>query len=68
MMSKDEWLVVRKPSIGGIIAKVTNQIVPLKFPKMLYYTHQTPLSSCSVEGGLGTRLLCTLSATLTWSC
>ena len=47
---------VRKPSTGEIIATSANQIVPPKFrgpTKMLYYIHQTPLSSCSVEGGSG---------------
>jgi len=41
VMSKDKWFVVRKPSTA-------NQIVPPKFrggTKMLYYIHQTPLSS-----------------------
>ena len=56
MMSNDKWLVVRKPSTGEIITTSANQIVQLKFhgpPKMLYYIHQTPLSSCSVEWGSG---------------
>ena len=56
MMSKAKWFVVRKPSTCGIIATSANQIVPPKFhgpTKMLYYIHQTPLSSCSVEGGSG---------------
>ena len=55
MMSKAKWFVVRKPEI---IATTANQIVPLKFrgpTKMLYYIHQTPLSSCSVEGGVWGR-------------
>ena len=54
MPSKAKWFAVRKPSIGEIIATSANQIVPPKFcgpTKMLYYIHQTPLSSCSVEGG-----------------
>ena len=48
--------VVRKPSTGEIIATSANQIVPPKFlggTKMLYYIHQAPLSSWSVEGGSG---------------
>ena len=55
-MSKAKWFAVRKPSTGGIIAILANQIVPPKFrgpTKMLYYIHQTPLSFCSVEGGSG---------------
>ena len=47
-MSKAKWFAVRKPSTGEIIAKSANQIVPPKFrggTKMLYYIHQTPLSS-----------------------
>ena len=55
-MSKAKWFVVRKPNTGEIIATSANQIVPPKFlgpTKMLYYIHQTPLSSCSVEGGSG---------------
>ena len=55
-MSKAKWFTVRKPSTGGIIATSANQIVPPKFrgpTKMLYYIHQTPLSSSSVEGGAG---------------
>ena len=49
-------VVVRQPSTGEIIATSANQIVPLKFrgpTKILYYIHQTPLSSCSVEVGSG---------------
>ena len=56
MMSKAKWFAIRKPSTGWIIATSANQIVPSKFrrpTKMLYYIHQTPLSSCSVEGGSG---------------
>ena len=56
MISKAKWFAVRKPSTGGIIATSANQIVLPKFrgpTKMLYYIHQTPLSSCSVEGGSG---------------
>ena len=57
MMSKAKWFAVRKPpSTGGIIAKSANQIVPPKFrggTKILYYIHQTPLSSWRVEGGSG---------------
>ena len=52
-MSEAKWFAVRKPSTGATSA---NQIVPPKFrgpTKMLYYIHQTPLSSCSVEGGSG---------------
>jgi len=55
-MSKAKWFAARKPSAGEIIATSAIQIVPLKFhgpTKMLYYIHQTPLSSCSVEGGSG---------------
>ena len=56
-MSKAKWFEVRKPSTGGIIATSANQIVPLKFGTYKN-VHQTPLSSCSVEGGSGdeTRL------------
>ena len=46
----------KEASTGEIIATSANQIVPPKFrgpTKMLYYIHQTPLSSCSVEGGSG---------------
>ena len=56
MMSKAKWFAVRKPSTGEIIATSANQIVPTKFrgpTKMLYYIHQTPLVSCSVEGRSG---------------
>ena len=55
-MSKAKWYVVGKPSTGEIIATSVNQIVPLKFhgsTKMLYYIHQTHLSSWRVEGGSG---------------
>ena len=55
-MSKAKWFAVRKPSTGEIIAKSANQIVPPKFrggTKILYYIHQTPLSSWRVEGGSG---------------
>ena len=55
MMSKAKWFAVRK-STREIIATSCNQIVPPKFhgpTKMLYYIHQTPLSSCSAEGGSG---------------
>ena len=54
LMSKAKWFAVRKPSTGEVIATSTNQIVLQKFlkfrgpTKMLYYIHQTPLSSCSV--------------------
>ena len=57
-MSEVKWFAVRKPSAGNIIAISANQIVPPKFrgpTKMLYYIHQTPLSSCSVEGGSGDK-------------
>ena len=56
MMSKAKWFAVRKPSTGEIIAKSANQIVLPKFrggTKILYYIHQTPLSSWRVEGGSG---------------
>ena len=46
----------KEASTGEIIAKSANQIVPPKFrggTKMLYYIHQTPLSSWRVEGGSG---------------
>ena len=55
-MSKAKWFAVRKPSTGEIIAKSANQIVPPKFcggTKILYYIHQTPLSSWRVDGGSG---------------
>ena len=55
-MSKAKWFAVKKPSTGEIIATSANQIVPPKFrgpKKMLYYIHQTHLSSCSAEGGSG---------------
>ena len=58
-MSKAKCFAVRKPSTGEIITMSPNQIVLPKFcrgTKMIYYIHQTPLSSWSVEGGLGTRL------------
>ena len=60
MMSKAKWFAVRKPSTGEIIATSANQIVPLKFhgpTKILYYIHQTPLSSSSVEGGSGAETI-----------
>ena len=66
MTSKAKWFAVRKPNTGEIIAISANQIVPPKFrgpTKMLYYIHQTPLSSCGLKGGLGTRLLSVLSLT-----
>ena len=59
MMSKAKRFAVRKPSTGEIIATSANQIVLPKFcgpTKMLYYIHQTPLSSCSVEGGSGDEI------------
>ena len=59
MMSKSKWFAVRKSSTGEVIATSANQIVLPKFrgpTRILYYIHQTPLSSCSVEGGLGPRL------------
>jgi len=49
VMSKVKWFVVKKP----------HQPIKLSLPKfrgstkMFYYIHQTPLSSCSVEGGSG---------------
>ena len=46
----------KEASTGEIIAKSANQIVPPKFrggTKILYYIHQTPLSSWRVEGGSG---------------
>ena len=52
----DKWFAVRKPTTGEIIATSANQIVPPKFcgpTTMLNYIHQTPLFSCSVEGGFG---------------
>ena len=55
-MTKDKWLVVRKPSTGGIIAKLTNQIVLPKFRwryKNVVLYSPDPLSSCTVEGGSG---------------
>ena len=55
-MSNAKWFAVRKRSSGEIIATSANQIVPPKFrgpTTILYYIHQTPLSSCSVEGGSG---------------
>ena len=61
VMSKAKWFVVRKPSTGEIIATSASQTVLPKFrkfrgpTKMLYYIHQTPLSSCSVEGGSGDK-------------
>ena len=60
-MSKAKWFAVRKLPHQPI------KIVPLKFwggpTKMLYYIHQTPLSSCSVEGGSGDE---TRSASAQW--
>ena len=53
VMSKAKRFAVRKPKI---IATSVNQIVPPNFRrtyKMLYYIHQTILSSCTVEGGSG---------------
>ena len=55
-MTKDKWLVVRKLSTGGIIAKLTNQIVLLKFRrryKNVVLYSPDPHSSCTVEGGSG---------------
>jgi len=52
----------KEAQYSGIIAKSANQIVPLsrrhsaRGTKMLYYIHQTPLSSWNVEG-LGMRLV-----------
>ena len=64
-MSEAKWSVVRKASTGKITANSVIQIVlpeiPSRYKKMLYYFHQTPLSSLTVEGGLG---LCTLVSTL----
>ena len=54
-MGKAKCFVVRKPSIGEIIAKSANQIVLPKFygGTKMYYIHQTLLSSWRVEGGGG---------------
>lgn len=53
-MSKAKWSVVRKASTGKITANSVIQIVlpeiPSRYKKMLYYFHQTPLSSLTVEG------------------
>ena len=58
---QDKWFAVRKPSISGMIATSPNQIV-LPRTWMLYYIHQTPLSSWSVEeGGVWVRDRCTYS-------
>ena len=46
----------KEAQYSEIIAKSANQIVPPKFlrgTKMLYYIHQTLLSSWRVEGGSG---------------
>ena len=55
MLSKAKWFAVRKPSTLEVIATTANQIVTPKFqgPTKMYYIHQTPLSSCSIEGGSG---------------
>ena len=55
-MSKAKWFAVRKPCIGEIIATSANQMFRRNSggpTKMLYYIHHY-ISSCSVEGGLGT--------------
>ena len=54
--------------MGEIIATSANQMVLPKFrrgTKMLYYIHQTPLSSSSVEGGGGGGLRMRLECTQT---
>jgi len=59
VMSKAKWFAVRKTSTCEIIVTSANQIVPPKFrepTEMLYYIHQTPLSSAVLKGGLGMRL------------
>ena len=59
-MSKAKCFAVRKPSKGEIIAISPNQIVLPKFcggTKMMYYIHQTPLSSWSVEGRSGYKTI-----------
>ena len=59
----------KEASTGEIIAKSANQIVPPKFrggTKILYYIHQTPLSSWRVEGGSGDET--TLTVTSERSC
>ena len=56
VMSKAKWLVARKPmhNTYKILAKLANQIMPLKFlgGTKMYYICQTPLSSLE----LGSRL------------
>ena len=59
-MSKAKCFAVKKPSTGEIIAIPPNQIVLPKFcrgTKMMYYIHQTPLSSWSVEGRSGYKTI-----------
>ena len=46
------WFVVRKPTTGGIIAISAHQVVH-RGTKMLYYIHQTQLSSRRAERGSG---------------
>ena len=56
MLSRSVKVCGKEASTGEIISKSANQIVPPKFrggTKMLYYIHQTPLSSWRVEGGSG---------------
>ena len=59
-MSKAKWFVVRKPSIGEIIATSANQIcateIPWRYKNVVLYSSE-PFSSWNVDGGLGTRLL-----------
>ena len=58
MVSKAKWFVVRKPSTGEINYYISQSDCAAEIPrrymyKMLYYIHQTPLSSWIVEGGSG---------------
>ena len=61
MMSKAKWFVVsgKEAQYSEIIGTYANQIVPWKFwkilggTKILYYIHQTPLSSLRFEGWSG---------------
>ena len=56
LLNKAKWFAVRKPSTGEIIAMHISQSdcpaeIPWTYKNVVL--HQTPLSSCSVEGGSG---------------
>ena len=62
-MSKAEWWQEGSPN-GWDDCHIIVQPNFWVGTKMLYCIHQTPLSSCSVEGGLGTRLVSSMQISI----